>query len=171
MILMTIAAPNFSTIINNNTLTVQANDLTANLSLARSQAKVRKERVVVCKSNDGEDCSTLEGVNWEDGWLMFVDDDASGTHQSGELILRASTGLPNTNTLRADTVFRNYIAFLPDGRSIGSGSVTPPTEGDFRLCDARGVKHARVIAVSPVGRANVPPPPRGDEDPLVDSCP
>lgn len=153
IILLTIAAPNFSTMINNNRLTVEANDLVANLSLARSQAKVRKERVVVCKSGNGEDCSTLDSVNWEDGWVIFVDDDRSNTRQSGELILRTSSGLPATDTLRTDSVFDDWIAFLPDGRSIGSGSFKRPSGGEFRLCDTRGASVARIVDVSPIGRA------------------
>ena len=171
MILLTIAAPNFSTMISNNTLTAQANDLFANLALARSQAKSRKQMVTVCKSNDADACSTLDTVNWEDGWVMFVDENQNGTRQDAELILRTSEGLTNATTLRADVDFSNYIAFRSDGRSIGSGSSTPPTEGDFRLCDARGAEHARVVAISPIGRAKVPPLPPADKDPLVDACP
>jgi type IV fimbrial biogenesis protein FimT len=148
MILLTVAAPSFFNVINNNRLTVEANDLVVNLSLARSQAKVRKQRVVVCKSSNGKDCSTADTTNWEDGWLMYADDDQ-------KTILRTSNGLPDNNTLRVDEVFSNWIAFLPDGRSIGSGSARPPTEGEFRLCDARGASAARVIQVSPIGRAKV----------------
>jgi type IV fimbrial biogenesis protein FimT len=158
MILLTVAAPNFFNVINNNRLTVEANDLVVNLSLARSQAKVRKQRVVVCKSINGEDCSTADTTNWEDGWLMYADDDQ-------KTILRTSNGLSDNNTLRVDAVFRNWIAFLPDGRSIGSGSATPPTEGEFRLCDPRGASVARVIQVSPIGRAKVV------REPGATSCP
>ena len=155
LILLAVGVPSFSTIVNGNTLTVQANDLIANLSLARGQAMLRGQRVVVCKSNNAEDCSRADDTHWEDGWLMYVDADASGTYQSSEVLLRASTGLPNSNTLRTDSVFRNWIAFLPDGRSIGSSGTTPPTAGEFRLCDSRGVAVARVVEISPIGRAKV----------------
>ncbi|MGB5832839.1 MAG: GspH/FimT family pseudopilin [Thiohalocapsa sp.] len=155
LVLLTIAAPNFSMMINNNRLTGQTNDLMATLALARSQASTRKVAIVVCKTSNQSTCNTDNAVHWEDGWIVFVDANRDGSRQNVELLLGSSPALIGSNTVRTDTAFTNYIAFLPDGRSIGSGSTTPPTEGEFRFCDERGAALARVIEVSPVGRAKV----------------
>jgi|GEM_PF-108879 type IV fimbrial biogenesis protein FimT len=164
MVLMTMAVPNFVPIINDNRLAVQANDLVAALALARSQAYSRRCNVVVCKSSDQENCSTNQVVEWEDGWIVFVDQNNNRTKQDNEIILRRSSGLHGENTLRPDAVFSNYIAFVADGRSIGNGSTEPPTQGRFTLCDSRGAEHARVVEISPIGRA------RADPD-AIGTCP
>lgn len=167
MILMTLAVPNFSAVIMNNALAVQATDFTAALALARSQANTRRRTVMVCKSANASNCATSDEVQWEDGWIIYVDEDGSRTKQDDELVLRTSDGLGGDNTLRSDDVFADFIAFVADGRSIGSGSAQPPTEGQFRLCDARGAEKISVIDISPIGRARVFQPTGAEED----ACP
>jgi len=157
LILLTIGVPSFSMMIKSNTLSVQANELAMTLALARSEARTRKRTVVVCKSIDQKSCSTLDTVNWEDGWIAFVDENNNRSRADTELLLRASPSLSGSNTLRADAVFSNYIAFISDGRGIGNGDTTPPTNGDFRICDDRGADYARVVEISPIGRAKVDP--------------
>jgi type IV fimbrial biogenesis protein FimT len=165
LVLLTIAVPNFSTMINNNTLSAQSNDLVQTLALARSEALTRKATVVLCKSNDELSCSVLDSAKWEQGWIMFVDTNGNRSRQNAELLMRTWPGLAGSNSLRSDSAFTNYIAFLPDGRSIGSGNTVPPVEGEFRLCDERGKKHARVIEITPIGRAKV------KEKAGADQCP
>lgn len=157
LILLMIGVPNFSTMIKSNTLSVEANELAMTLALARSEARSRKQTVVVCKSDDQESCSAAEEVHWEDGWITFVDDDGNQSRTDTELLLRATPSLSGSNTLRADPVFSDYIAFQSDGRCFGNGNTTAPTDGDFRLCDDRGAAASRRIEVSPIGKARVDP--------------
>jgi len=163
VVLMTAAVPSFVTVVQNNLLTVQANDFAATLIHARSEARKRRARVALCKSDDGASCSTADSVSWADGWIQFVDDDRDAAVDTGELILEVSTGIDNR--LAPDSAFSEYISFLPDGRAIGNGDTVPPAQGGFLVCDARGLEHARDIEISPVGRVRVEDP---DDD---DSCP
>ena len=165
MVLMTTAVPSFHSMICNNRLAVQANDFTMVLTHARSEARKRRLTAVVCKSTDGATCTDSDRTFWEAGWLMFIDADRDNFVDSGEPILARSGSLSGGVTMRADSAFNDYIAFLPDGRGIGSGDTEPPADGIFRLCDNRGTGSAREIQVSPIGRASV------DRTPGTDSCP
>jgi type IV fimbrial biogenesis protein FimT len=155
VILITVGIPGFSAFIRNQVLSAEARQFSMSLALARSQALARKEQISMCKSTNQSSCSTLHTVHWEDGWILFVDENADGKRQDGELVLRHCAGLPSSVSLRASDEYTNYIAFASDGRGFGNGDPTPPTEGTYSFCDARGAQHARVIAISPIGRARV----------------
>lgn len=67
-ILATVAVPSFMTLIQNNRITTQTNDLITALNIARSEAIKRNAATTVCSSNDGATCSG----GWADGWLVMV---------------------------------------------------------------------------------------------------
>jgi len=154
VILLTTAAPSFVTLVQDNRMAIQANSFVTALAQARSEAQKRNLPAVLCKSKDGESCTTEKTVTWREGWLIFVDADRDNAFDAGELHLDASPAITD-HRFNSSVEFTDYIAFLPDGRSIGSGDSAPPVEGEFRLCDARGVNYARDINVSPVGRISV----------------
>lgn len=60
-ILVAIAVPSFTTLINSNRLTSQANELVVAFQYARSEAARLNSRVTLCPSSDGESCS---GGDW-----------------------------------------------------------------------------------------------------------
>jgi len=157
IILITIGIPGFSTLIGNQVLSAEAREFSMSLALARSQALTRKQQIALCKSTDQSACATVDTVHWEDGWILFVDENADGRRQNDERILRHRAGLDGSVTLRASAEYTNYIAF--DGRSLGSGALEPQPAGRYRVCDARGAAQARVIEISPIGRARVSPAP------------
>ncbi len=69
-ILIAMAVPSFTSVINNNRLAAQANEVVASLQLARTEAIRRNERVAVCRSTDGATCSAAAGP-W-DTWITLV---------------------------------------------------------------------------------------------------
>src|SRR5450830_1101578 len=70
-ILMAVAAPNFSAAMSSTRLGSQANDLIADLRLARSEAATRGAWVVVCPSaNGGTNCSA-SASDWAKGRMIF----------------------------------------------------------------------------------------------------
>ena len=141
-ILAAIAAPSFSTTIQNNRMATQYNELLASLSLARSEAIKRGQRVTTCQSSTGNSCGG-SASNWHTGWVVFVDADEDGTIDAGEDIIRVNGALSGGNTLSFN--FDNTI-FGSDGLSDG-GSRT------FTLCDARGDANSRGLVVLTTGRA------------------
>lgn len=132
-ILVSIAAPSFSNIIKNNRMTTQYNELLASLSVARSEA-IKQSRNVICLSNNG--------VNWENGWTVFVDTDGDGSVDAAEII-RVHSAIGG-NTLR---FARDRITYT--GQGLATGLIT----GTFTLCDDRGNSDSRGLVVSTIGRA------------------
>lgn len=72
-ILVALAAPSFTAMINANRITGQTNELISSLQLARMEAVRRNEAVRVCRTTDGATCSATTGA-WT-GWLTVVDSD------------------------------------------------------------------------------------------------
>ena len=133
-IVLVIGVPSFRTAILNSTRVAQTNELVGVLNLARSEAAKRGLRVVICRSSDGANCATDTTSIWENGWIVFVDQ-----NQDGQLNF----------TLRSGGTFTQWVAYLPNGVSTGD---TGLGTGTFRLCDDRGDSQARFIKISITGR-------------------
>ena len=70
-IILTQAVPSFSTMISNNRLTTQTNDLVADINLARSEAIKRGLRVILCRTaNPNAVAATCGGT--ANTWSMMV---------------------------------------------------------------------------------------------------
>lgn len=77
-ILAMIAAPSFSSFINNTRLSSTVSQLTGDLNRARGEAIKRNKRVLTCVRNAaGTDCGT--GTDWQNGWLVCYDGDQDGS--------------------------------------------------------------------------------------------
>ena len=68
-ILMALAVPSFTSLINNNRLTSGSNALVTAMHHARSEAVRRNARVTLCASADGATCAGTG--NWQ-GWVTLV---------------------------------------------------------------------------------------------------
>lgn len=77
-VVMGIAAPSFSDMINRNRLTAAANELVSALQVARMEAIRRNARVMLCPSTDGSACA---GSDWS-RLIVFVD--ANGNSAPGD---------------------------------------------------------------------------------------
>ncbi|WP_407354581.1 Tfp pilus assembly protein FimT/FimU [Luteimonas sp. R10] len=69
-VVLALAAPSFISIINNNRLAAQGNELVASLHHARSEAIRRNASITVCNSADGATCSAAAS-DWS-SWLTVV---------------------------------------------------------------------------------------------------
>lgn len=152
-ILLGLAAPSFQATILNNRIATHTNDFLSALSLARSEALKRDKPVVLCKSSDLASCATTG--HWEQGWIIFVDndDDAVVDSSSGELIIRSHGPLGGDDALQGTSAISAYISFGTNGfpRTIvgdfQSGTLT------FGLCGADGERNT--IVMNKTGRARV----------------
>src|SRR3546814_19233482 len=61
-ILMMLAVPSFTSIINSNRLTAQSNEVVAALQLARMEAIKQNRRAIVCRSATGTTCANAPGA-------------------------------------------------------------------------------------------------------------
>lgn len=133
-------------------LAAAANELLADLHLARSEALKRNRRVALCKSADGQQCSAERG--WEQGWILFHDENNDGSVDAGEELIYRREALPAHLSLAGNQPVAKYISFTALG-------VTKTTGGGFQagtltLCrrSARATPSRQVILNS-VGRPRV----------------
>jgi len=143
-ILISIAAPNLTASIQNNRMVTQVNELHAALSLARTEAVKRNGDITICSSSNGSSCSDTGA--WEDGWIVFVDNDSDGIVDDGEDILRVHGALRGSNSLAFSQTFVTYI---------NSGLASDGLNSTFTLCDSRGAASAMGLVIGSSGRARL----------------
>jgi type IV fimbrial biogenesis protein FimT len=136
------SAPNMIDFVLNNRAATQVNELQSSLTLARNEAIKRNSNITVCQSSNGTDCIG----NWQNGWIVFIDNDIDGNVDAGEKILRVYGERPEGNTLASS---QEHVIYAKNGIAR-SGS-----NGTFRFCDARGAESLKGIVVGPSGRPRV----------------
>lgn len=133
-VLVAMAAPNFREISTNSRSTSQVNTLLADLAMARSEA-VKRARTVSVRAS---------GAGWSEGWLVFVDMNATGVLApgDGDEVLKQGepvnlTGVPETRrfNLRAVSGISGAGDAAPVFTFGASGQArTPAAGGRFALC-------------------------------------
>lgn len=135
-ILATIAVPSFKSMIQNNRIQTQSNDVFTALNYARSEAVRRKVDLIVCSAKDDQsDCDAAE--SWANGWLIKRSDNNE--------LLKVWPAMKNGMTVTDDA---KTITFTSTGRSSGTLALTltaPNCTGD----------QIRVISVNATGRTSV----------------
>lgn len=160
-ILLCVAIPNFVRLGDSMRLTAVANDLLAQLHLARSEAIKRNARAALCKSPDGVVCNTAGG--WEQGWILFHDANNNGSREALEPVIRRMDALPADLRLRGNLHVARYVSFA------GTGA-TKTTSGAFQagtltLCrQSAQPQEGRELVISAVGRLRI-------RRTMVASCP
>lgn len=150
-IVVTIAAPSFTTMINNNRSVALGEELAIALNYARSEAVKRGSRVSICASSDGASCTAAN--TWTQGWIVFTDSatsDSAASPTVGTVLRRweaPNAGAVITVTQTAATNFIRYTRLGTLGRS-SQITVTSSVSG----C---GSDAARTITVGPAGLINV----------------
>ncbi|MCZ6853018.1 MAG: GspH/FimT family pseudopilin [Gammaproteobacteria bacterium] len=137
------SAPSFVNIIKNSEQTSHANSLLFALTNARDESIKRNSPVSVCQSEDGLECTDS---GWDNGWIVFVDQNDPGSVDGDDTVLQVFGGMYEEASLTSDN-FPDFITYLSDGTSDASGN--------FVMCDDRGADHALALCISATGRANV----------------
>jgi type IV fimbrial biogenesis protein FimT len=133
-VMAALAVPNFNSLLVNNRMTAQVNNMVGVLNLARSEAVRRGLPVTVCTSTNQTSCNG--GATWETGLIA----------QAGGTVIRVVEGFPNNFTLRSGQ-FVNSVTFQPNAFTNQSGT--------FRFCDQRGQSAARGVLLSVTGRPQI----------------
>ena len=100
-VLITIGVPSFRTIMADNQATSAANELLYALQVARTEAVKQNVTVSLCPSSNQATC-TGNG-SWHVGWIIFVDNNANGTRENTEQLIRVQNGFDATVTLAGPT--------------------------------------------------------------------
>lgn len=139
-ILMAIAVPSFTSLINSNRLTSAANEMVAAVQTARLEAVRTRRPVTICTSADGLTCDGFGGI------LVFADRNNDGSADTSE-VLRIGVVSPKVVTDKMKVVFR------PDGfAKKGDGALE---NGVYRFCivtdkPAQNIRRVHLVAGSRV---------------------
>ena len=147
---LALGTPYIRDAVMNVRMTGQANDLMADLALARSEAVKRNVTVSLCTTIDGVTCG---GGTWADGWLVFPDLNGNVTQDAAtEPALKSRGKLDGAASVEVCGDVGGgprYLSYKPSGTS-GSGIV------NFVICDSRTTAlNGRSIDITNTGRANV----------------
>ena len=160
-IVLTVGIPSFSQFTQNSRITSTANDLHSSFQLARSEAARSKSPVTICASADPLGAAQCDGALFDEGWIIFVDLDADLQRAgAGENVLRAHPPIDVAINISMNGG-ADYFGFAPTG--LGRGNVGgQPSVQTAVICDGRGnivaaggMSAARILIVTPIGRAMV----------------
>ena len=116
-----LAAPSFKKMIDANRIQTGASALQGDMMFARTEAVKRGIWVSICPSSDQATCSTSNV--WQNGWIVFNDQNGSGTMQSGDNVLRVRAKLPGGSTIVASPApTQNAIIFNREGFTTNLGT-------------------------------------------------
>ena len=165
-IVLSVGIPNFGVFTQNSRITSTANDLHASFYLGRSEAARSKANITICASANSMDAATCTGGTFDDGWIIFIDLDgniqrpAGPNVPGGENVLRRHPAVDDAINI-ATNAGANYFSFAPTGLGRGDVNFVPSLQTAV-ICDGRGNvvaaggnSAARVLVVTPIGRATV----------------
>ena len=149
-ILLTLAAPSFDMLWNNNRIASETNGIVADLASARSEALKLggASLLTVCASADGATCSNSD---WSVGRLVVVES-AGGTigvveSGEGDVILRKSSAADRITTKLSGVSTAGFVTYR------ATGAITSSTAGSIVVCKKGYV--GRVISISVTGRTTL----------------
>jgi len=152
-ILMTVAVPAFNDVVKTTRLKGQVSTFRQALMEARQLAVNRGQPVTICRSNDQSSCTSNN--QWENGWIIFLDDDGNGARDtssgSSETLKTVQQGLSANYSLRSTgSPTITEVTFQSSGAPADAGGST------FSLCGPEGDKSdGRDVGLNVAGRAQV----------------
>ncbi|HKX43450.1 MAG TPA: GspH/FimT family pseudopilin [Burkholderiaceae bacterium] len=158
-ILLSLAAPSFSTLVASNRITTEANELIGTLNLTRAEA-IRRAQAVTMRSDNND--------NYAKGWHVFPDGDVTdgapanpATGTDGQT-LRVASAFSGTATITRVTrsappapftyttttaTDRMYVTFT------SRGAINATAAAFFRICDpSNPTVKGRIVQVNVVGK-------------------
>jgi len=151
VVILSIGVPAFLGMMSNNQAAGYANDLVGAMRLARSEAVKRGSDVTVCASNS--DQTACSGTAWNNGWIVFTDDDGSNSLGEGEMIIKVWS-IQSTEreslTIRDTPTPPEAIRFAPSGANALDAEI----QLAFEKTDCHA-SQARQITISRTGRASL----------------
>jgi type IV fimbrial biogenesis protein FimT len=152
VILMSLAVPAMTGMLNTQRVTSLTNSFLASLNLARNEAIKRNARAVVCKSADGLSCVVNGG--WEQGWIVFHDVNNNAALDADEQVIEQQGAVAAGLGFSGNTQVVNYVSYSASGSAkLTTGAFQI---GTFTLClDPVSSSDVRQIILSNTGRARL----------------
>ena len=139
-----IAVPGLGDVLARSRVKATAGRFMTHVNLARTQAIMRSQRVVLCPSSDGTTC--LSDGHWHRGWLVFVDSDGNREHAPQEPLLQVNGAAEQVRLVTSR--MRRRLVLYPTGLS-------PASNGTYTVCSSRQEAAPLAVIVSNTGRARM----------------
>lgn len=167
-VLLSLAIPNFASLVEKNRIAADTNSLATALNTARNAAVERETWIVLCPSDqpDATDAQCKTGAaaakDWSSGWLMYAfttvtpsmnltqtdfDYQSSNTNYT---LLQRNTGTYTQNVL-------NYNEAAGDRHLIYrlDGTLKDASTTRFSICDSNKEATGKLITISAVGQTSI----------------
>lgn len=141
-ILLGLAVPGMGALRVRQQLQSVAEDVWSSLMLARSQAMVQQERVVLCPAASATACDAQK--RWDQGWLLFVDRNHNDSRDADEPVLQSRGALPAGVLLQGNSTVHGGVRYGPEG--LGQG-----LSGTLTVCKP-GVPEQWKVVINSLGR-------------------
>ena len=149
------AVPSYQDFVKNQRLVAGANELLTSLTLARSTAISTRAPTVICRTSAPDAATPVCGTGafWEQGWVVYTDNNDDGIVDADEIVWERHPALPGEIEIGALGNIANRVRFLPIGTS-------PGFNGTFAICDDRKGndqirERMREVVIAVAGRARV----------------
>lgn len=149
-ILMGIGVPSFVEAAKNSKQSGHYQQIVGSLYLARSEAVKQTSMVTVCARSSDTSCKTGNNVDWNDGWLVFIDNPGTGLtdgqFDSVDTMLQIVQPVENDVEAwgfangAANFVRQPFVRYDPRGAANWSG-------GTVKVCDDRGPTKAVALNI------------------------
>lgn len=149
-ILTAIGVPSFKYVTTSNRMSTEVNALLGDMQFARSQAVKEGQTVTICTSTDGATCVGTGGVNWQVGWIVFLDTNGNHVVDANEAVLRKQPAFTGSDTFVASAATFTYATF----NRMGYAPTGSATTINVSLHDSTAnTSWIRCLAVNPIGSA------------------
>lgn len=122
-ILLAVAVPSFMSSIETNRISSYLQEVSAAIRYTRSEAIKRNEIATMCASSDQSTCTG----SWNQGWIIFVDQNEDGSRTASEPLLRVKDGFDSGYALTWSDTNSGYVSF-------GGQGFTANQQGTFKVC-------------------------------------
>lgn len=136
-----LAAPTLTGLRAQHQLQGQAESFLDSLVLARSEALRRQQRITLCPRSTAQACDALG--RWQQGWLVFVDDNNNGLREPGELLLEVREALAKNVQVGVTSTVKTYYSYNAEGRSATANGAF--MAGTWRFCLSPSPRAWRVV--------------------------
>ena len=144
-----LAGPALGDYLDSVQLTAASQELYSDLQTARIEAIKRHRRVALCKSADGASCADDGG--WEQGWILFHDENNNGRADAGEEVIRRHAALPQPLRMQGNLPVSSYISYTALGATRSRAGALQP--GTVVVCRFSGTPTpSREIVINAMGR-------------------
>lgn len=143
IIILAFTIPSQTIFLTKTNQNIASQQLLHAISLAHSEAILRGVPVSLCKSKDHTTCSG----NWDDGQIIFTDDNRDGIVIDKSHVLTVLDPLKGATLHWRSALSRDYLQILSNGLSTENGS--------FWYCTVKADNPAWAIRISQTGRARL----------------